>query len=183
MKTWPILQVFRERKCSPLSYISDSRQLYKTISDVKPRILLPSEVKPRADPSGKTAASTSHQDKGRTCTAQTVVQGQILAGGYAQPTPCLGKVQLLTWTNRRSLHRKVEEKTSSPIVWPKKNTRASRAQTDVQKNIKWSCQKPHGKCIAMKLSTRDFTPTHSERACTWTHTVSSEVFISAVLNL
>lgn len=38
---------------------------------------------------------------------------------------------------------------------------------------------PHGKCIAIKLTTRDFIPTHLLRACTWTHTVLPEIFTSA----
>lgn len=120
MKTWQIFQVVtnREKKCSPLSCISDFSQLYKNVSDVKPRRFLPSETKPSTDPNGKMEASTSHQDKLRSFTALACHSGTGLARGYAPiwPRPCLGKAWLLTWTDRSSLSWKVEEKPSSSLA-------------------------------------------------------------------
>lgn len=121
MKTRQIFQVVtnREKKCSPLSWISDFSQLYKNVSDVKPRRFLPSETKPSTDPNGKMEASTSHQDKLRSFTALACHSGTGLARGYAPiwPSPCLGKAWLLTWTDRSSLSWKVEEKPSSSLAW------------------------------------------------------------------
>lgn len=132
MKIWPILQVVmnRERKCSPLSYISDFSQLYKTFQMLSPEDFS-LQTKPRVDPSGNMAAFTSHQDKPRTFTAPDCHSGTGLARGYAQPRLCLGKLWFLTWTTRSSLHWKVEEKPSSSLAWlykkKKINTRAVHA--------------------------------------------------------